>query len=165
MGGRLTGTVVSLGYLILCQVLQLIVVSVRGDRAKEIEILSSPPGRGAAPQVSGKGRALVLRLAKENPCWGHRRIQGELVGLGFRVAASTVWSILTKAGVDPAPRRTGPTWTQFLSAVRPRGPGRPSHVERAKYQPVRREPDHRSASERAPSGSLCPVGRAALGVR
>ncbi len=39
-----------------------------------------------------------------------------MVGLGYRVAASTVWSILTRAGVDPAPRRTGPTWTQYLSA-------------------------------------------------
>ncbi|MEV6638177.1 hypothetical protein AB0M54_46400 [Actinoplanes sp. NPDC051470] len=57
----------------------------------------------------------MLRLAKENPSWGHRRIQGELVGLGYRVAASTVWSILTNAGVDPAPRRTGATWTQVLS--------------------------------------------------
>ncbi|MEV6638452.1 hypothetical protein AB0M54_47860, partial [Actinoplanes sp. NPDC051470] len=47
---------------------------------------------------------------------GHRRIQGELVGLGYRAAASTVWPILTKAGVDPAPRRTGPIWTQFLRA-------------------------------------------------
>jgi putative transposase len=58
----------------------------------------------------------VLRLATANPGWGHRRIQGELIGLGYRVAASTVWSIPTNAGIDPAPRRTGPTWTQFLTA-------------------------------------------------
>jgi putative transposase len=58
----------------------------------------------------------VLRLAAENASWGHRRIQGELVGLGYRVAASTVWKILHQAGVDPAPRRSGPTWKQFLTA-------------------------------------------------
>jgi hypothetical protein len=58
----------------------------------------------------------VLRLTAENASWGHRRIQGELVGLGYRVAASTVWKILHEAGVDPAPRRCGPTWKQFLTA-------------------------------------------------
>ena len=168
--------VVSFGYLVLRQVLQLIVLGMRGDRTKEIEIpvlrqqvavlrrqvkrldrepsdrvvLSAlsrlltrprwatflvtpatllrwhrtlvarkwtyPRRRPGRPPVQAAIRALVLRLARENPGWGHRRIQGELVGLGYRVAASTVWSILTRAGVDPAPRRTGPTWTQFLSA-------------------------------------------------
>jgi transposase len=47
---------------------------------------------------------------------GHRRVQGEFVRLGHRVAASTVWQILHGAGIDPAPRRTGPTWKQFLTA-------------------------------------------------
>jgi putative transposase len=168
--------VVSFGYLILRQVLQLIVLGMCGDRAKEVEILvlrhqvavlrrqvkrldlepsdravlsalsrllprpwwttflvtpatllrwhrtliarkwTYPRCRLGRPPVRAEIRALVLRLAKENPSWGHRRIQGELVGLGYRVAASTVWSILTKAGVDPAPRRSGPTWAEFLTA-------------------------------------------------
>ena len=71
------------------------------------------PGR---PPVAPPLRALVLRMARENPRWGYRRIQGELGGLGHRVAASTVWAILKAAGLDPAPRRTGPTWGQFLAA-------------------------------------------------
>jgi len=58
---------------------------------------------------------LVVRLATENPTWGYRRIHGELAGLGHRLAASTVWAILKRHGIDPAPRRTGPTWTQFLT--------------------------------------------------
>jgi putative transposase len=58
----------------------------------------------------------VIRMATENPAWGHRRVQGELVRLGHPIAASTVWQILHAAGIDPAPRRTGPTWKQFLAA-------------------------------------------------
>jgi hypothetical protein len=48
--------------------------------------------------------------------WGHRRVQGELVKLGHPIAASTVWQILYAAGIDLAPRRSGPTWKQFLTA-------------------------------------------------
>ncbi len=58
--------------------------------------------------------ALVRLLAHENPQWGYRRIHGELAGLGVKVAASTVWEILKASGIDPARRRTGPTWSQFL---------------------------------------------------
>jgi transposase InsO family protein len=71
------------------------------------------PGR--PPTVPSVGR-LVVRLAKENPLWGHRRIHGELAKLGVTIAPSTVWEILRAAGIDPAPRRSGPTWRQFLDA-------------------------------------------------
>jgi putative transposase len=57
-----------------------------------------------------------VRLATENPNWGYRRVHGELAGLGYHIGASTVWTILNAAGIDPAPRRAGPTWAQFLHA-------------------------------------------------
>jgi putative transposase len=71
------------------------------------------PGR---PPTRPTIRALVLRLAAENPTWGYRRIAGELAGLGRKVGPATVWRILHKAGIDPAPRRSGPSWAQFLRA-------------------------------------------------
>jgi hypothetical protein len=53
-------------------------------------------------------------LARENSSWGYRRIHGELLVLGIKVAASTVWEILQTAGTDPAPHRTSTTWAAFL---------------------------------------------------
>jgi putative transposase len=170
----LTVMILSFGYVMFRQVLQLMGQGMRSDRAKDVEILvlrhqiavlrrqvrrldlepadravlaalsrllprqhwstffvtpatllrwhrdllarrwtypRSKPGR---PPVRAEIRALVLRLAQENPTWGHRRVQGELVGLGYKVAASTVWAILTKAGIDPAPAgrlRPGPSFS------------------------------------------------------
>ena len=54
-------------------------------------------------------------MARENPTWGHGRIQGELARLGYAIAASRVWEILHAAGIDPAPRRAGPSWREFLA--------------------------------------------------
>jgi transposase InsO family protein len=74
-----------------------------------------PHATTGRPPIARQIRDLVLRLARENPSWGHRRVHGELVGLGYQVAASTVWKILHRAGVEPAPRRSGPSWKQFLT--------------------------------------------------
>jgi putative transposase len=71
------------------------------------------PGR---PSTAAAIRKLVIRMAIDNPAWGHRRVQGELVKLGHPIAASTVWQLLHDAGISPAPRRSGPTWRQFLAA-------------------------------------------------
>jgi putative transposase len=71
------------------------------------------PGR--PPTVRSIAR-LAVRLAAENPLWGYRRIHGELTKLGLNLAPSTLYAILRAAGIDPAPRRDGPTWRQFLHA-------------------------------------------------
>jgi putative transposase len=74
----------------------------------------SRPGRPGRPRTVRSIRLLVLRLARENPSWGYRRIHGELLCLGIKVAASTVWEILRQAGIDPAPDRASTTWASFL---------------------------------------------------
>jgi putative transposase len=74
----------------------------------------SRPTRVGRPRTVRSIRALVLRLGRENNSWGYRRIHGELLVLGVKVAASTVWEILHDANIDPAPDRTSQGWATFL---------------------------------------------------
>jgi hypothetical protein len=71
------------------------------------------PGR---PRTASSVRTMILEMARDNPAWGYRRIHGELTGLGYMLAPSTVWQILKDAGIDPAPQRSGQTWQAFLEA-------------------------------------------------
>src|SRR5215218_7835405 len=74
------------------------------------------PGR---PPLALKTQQLILRLAAENPSWGYKRIQGELVALGLPLSASSVWNILHRHGIDPASRRASVSWREFLSQQAP----------------------------------------------
>ncbi len=74
------------------------------------------PRRGRPP-ISAESRKLILKMAKENPSWGYPRIGGELLKLGYKVAATTI------RGVPPSPRRAGSSWRQFLGRARS-DPGR-----------------------------------------
>src|SRR5262245_40362978 len=75
-----------------------------------------PPGRRGWPPLPAEVRELVLRLARENPRWGHRRVCGELAKLGLDVSPTSIRRLLARARLAPAPRRIGPSWREFLRA-------------------------------------------------
>jgi transposase InsO family protein len=75
---------------------------------------TQPTRRPGRPSTAVEIRYLVLRLAAENPTWGYRRVHGEVAGLGYRIASSTVWQILKTEDINPAPHRSDVTWTEFL---------------------------------------------------
>ena len=87
----------------------------RWHRQRIAKHWTQPPARRIGrPPTSADLRQLIVRLANENPTWGHRRIQGELARLGHTMAKTTVWQILTDNGIDPSPNRSEVTWSEFL---------------------------------------------------
>ena len=88
----------------------------RWHRALVTKRWTYPHRRPGRPGIAKGTTALVVRLAKENPTWGYRRIHGELATMGIVIAASSVWAILKRHGIDPSPRRSGPPWTELLVA-------------------------------------------------
>jgi putative transposase len=74
------------------------------------------PRRLARPPLAAEMRSLIKRFARENPRWDYMRIRGELLKLGISVSATTVATVLRASGLGPAPRRAGPSWSEFLRA-------------------------------------------------
>jgi putative transposase len=81
------------------------------DLVRRKWIYANRPGR---PSIPAGTVAIILRLARENPTWGYRRIQSELVRMGVVLAPSSIWAILRRHDIDPSPMRSGPTWKKFL---------------------------------------------------
>lgn len=83
------------------------------DLIKQRHARTCRPKRPGRPPTVRSIRNLILRLVRENPSWGYRRVHGELATLGIKVAASTVWEILKNEGIDPAPDRAATPWAGF----------------------------------------------------
>lgn len=86
----------------------------RWHRRRVARHWTHPRRRPGRPRTADQVRSLAVRMARENPTWGYRRIHGELCRLGHTIGASTVWQILKGAGIDPAPTRASTTWSQLL---------------------------------------------------
>ncbi len=84
------------------------------DLMKRRHARTCRPKRPGRPPTVRSIRALILRLVRENPSWGYRRVHGELTTLGIKIAPSTIWEILKQEGHDPAPERASTTWADFL---------------------------------------------------
>jgi transposase len=114
----LTALLASLPREVLCRLRLLVrpntVLRRHRDLMRRRHARTCRPKRGGRPPTVRSIRALVLRLVRENPCWGYRRVHGELATLGIEIAPSTVWEILQQEGLDPAAERASSTWADFL---------------------------------------------------
>src|ERR1035437_9772545 len=115
------------------------------DIVRRRQAASSAHGNTGRPATRRNIRALVLRLARENPEWGYRRIHGELAGPGVKVAAPAVWEILQANGIGPAPRRTGPGLGAVPAFSGRRDPG----LRLLHRRPAPRHPGLRAGRDRA----------------
>jgi hypothetical protein len=106
----------------------------RWDRQFRCRTPTRPRRKPGRPPIDREIRDLVIRLGRENPRGGYMRIRGELLKLGIGVSATTIATVLRRVGLGPAPRRIGPTWSEFLHAqafgflARDPGPDRVNEV-------------------------------------
>lgn len=110
--------------------------------------------RTGRPPIDPELQELICRMARDNPRWGCVRIQGELRRLGIRVGATTIRDLLRREGLGPAPRRTGPSWSEFL---RQQAHGTSPATSSPWRRSGRRRSTSCSSSRSAPEGCTSPL--------